>query len=84
MMNRQKVEEYFKDLEAILTERNLVWNMDETGKSFEHDPVKVIAEKGARNVPGRTSAMSTHVTIVASVNAAGERKSPLLVVRGKT
>jgi hypothetical protein len=53
MMNRQKVEEYFKDLEAILTERNLfdkpklVWNMDETGKSFEHDPVKVIAEKGA-------------------------------------
>jgi hypothetical protein len=60
MMNRQKVEEYFKDLEAILTERNLfdkpklVWNMDETGKSFEHDPVKVIAVKGARNVPGRT------------------------------
>jgi hypothetical protein len=41
MMNRQKVEGYFKDLEAILTERNLldkpklVWNMDETGKSFE-------------------------------------------------
>jgi hypothetical protein len=39
MMNRQKVEEYFKDLEAILTERNLLdkpklaWNMDETGKS---------------------------------------------------
>jgi hypothetical protein len=58
--------------------------MDETGKSFEHDPVKVIAEKGARNVPRRTSAMSTHVTIVASVNAAGERMSPLLVVNGKT
>ena len=90
MMNRQKVEEYFKDLEAILTERNLldkpklVWNMDETGKSFEQDPVKVIAEKGARKIPGRTSAMSTHVTIVACVNAAGERMSPLLVVNGKT
>jgi hypothetical protein len=28
--------------------------LDETGKSFEHDPVKVIAEKGARNVPERT------------------------------
>ena len=28
--------------------------------------------------------MSTHVTIVASVNAAGERMSPLLVVKGKT
>ena len=43
-MNRQKVGEYFKDLEAILTERNilykpkLVWNIDETGKSFKHDP----------------------------------------------
>ena len=58
--------------------------MDETGKSFEHDPVKVIAEKGARNVRGRTSAMSTHLTIVACVNAAGERMSPLLVVKGKT
>jgi hypothetical protein len=46
--------------------------------------VKVIAEKGANNVPGHTSAMSTHVTIVACVNAAGERMSPLLVVRGKT
>ena len=89
-MNRQKVGEYFKDLEAILTERNilykpkLVWNIDETGKSFKHDPVKVIAEKGANNVPGRTSAMSTHVTIVACVNAAGERMSTLLVVRCKT
>ena len=90
MINRQKIEEHFKDLEAILTERNildkpmLVWNMDETGKSFEHDPVKVIAEKGAINVRGRTSAMSTHLTIVACVNAAGERMSPLLVVKGKT
>jgi hypothetical protein len=43
--------------------------MYETWKSFEHDPVKVIDEKGARKVPGRTSAMSTHVTIVACVNA---------------
>jgi hypothetical protein len=47
MMNRQRVEEYFKDFEAI--ERNLLnkpkldWNMYETWKSFEHDPVKVIA-----------------------------------------
>ena len=88
MMNHQKVEEYFKDFEAI--ERNLLnkpkldWNMYETSKSFEHDPVKVIAEKGARKVPGRTSAMSTHVTIVACVNAADERMSPLLVIKAKT
>jgi hypothetical protein len=30
------------------------------------------------------SVMSTHVTIVACVNAAGEMMSPLLVVKGKT
>ncbi|VDI62467.1 Hypothetical predicted protein [Mytilus galloprovincialis] len=62
----------------------MIWNMDETGKSFEHDPVKVLAEKGTRNVPGRTSAMSTHVTIVACVNAEGQKMSPLLIVQGKT
>jgi hypothetical protein len=88
MMNRQKVEEYFKDFEAIernlLNKRKLDWNMYETWKSFEHDPVKVIAEKGARKVPGRTSAMTTHVTIVACVKAADERMSPLLVIKAKT
>ena len=39
--------------------------------------LKVIAEKGARNVPGRTA-------LVACVNATGEIMSPLLVVKGKT
>ncbi|VDH90293.1 Hypothetical predicted protein [Mytilus galloprovincialis] len=90
MMNRQKVEAYFQDLGLILTQKNLlekpkmIWNMDECGKSFEHNPVKVVAEKGAKNVPGRTSAISTHVTIVACVNAMGDKMSPLLVVKGKT
>ncbi|VDI17643.1 Hypothetical predicted protein [Mytilus galloprovincialis] len=89
-MNKQKVEEYFQALEKVLTEKDIskkpkmIWNMDETGKSFEHDPVKVLAEKGTRNVPGRTSAMSTHVTIVACVNAEGQKMSPLLIVQGKT
>ncbi|CAG2219868.1 unnamed protein product [Mytilus edulis] len=89
-MNRQKVEEYFQALEKILTEKDIakkpkmIWNMDETGTSFDHDPVKVLAEKGTRNVPGRTSAMSTHETIVACVNAEGQKMSPLLIVTGKT
>jgi hypothetical protein len=32
-----------------------IWNCDECGKQFEHTPVRVVAEKGARNVVGRTS-----------------------------
>lgn len=64
-----------------MTDRpKLIWNMDETGKLFEHDLVKVLAEKGAWNIPERTCAMSTHITIVACVHADGRKMSPLLVV----
>ncbi|CAG2203648.1 unnamed protein product [Mytilus edulis] len=90
MMNRQKVEEYFHAFEKTLIEKDIakkptmIWNMDETGKSFEHDPVKVLAEKGTTNVPGRTSAMSKHVTIIACANAEGHKMSSLLIVTGKT
>ena len=52
--------------------------MDETGTSL-----KVIAEKGVNNVPWRTRAIRTHVTIVACVNSVGERMSTLLVVKCK-
>lgn len=57
---------------------------DETGKQFEHDPVRVIAEKGSKSVVGRTSPGRTNITVMACVNAAAEKMSPLLIVEGKT
>jgi hypothetical protein len=42
-----------------------MWNCDETGKNFEHQPVKVIAANGEKSVVGRTSASSSNITIMA-------------------
>nr|XP_011443131.2 jerky protein homolog [Crassostrea gigas] len=90
MVNPQVVKNYFDDLDNILTRLDLhgkpsqIWNCDETGKQFEHDPVRVIAEKGSKSVVGRTSPGRTNITVMACVNAAGEKMSPLLIVKGKT
>ncbi|CAG2188941.1 unnamed protein product [Mytilus edulis] len=56
MLNRVVVTKYFEDLGKVITDNNLtaatIWNMDETGKQFEHNPTNVCARKGSRNVPG--------------------------------
>ncbi|VDI28463.1 Hypothetical predicted protein [Mytilus galloprovincialis] len=73
MLNRVVVTKYFEDLEKVITDNNLtavhIWNMDETGKQFEHNPTNVCARKGSRNVLGQTSNSRENVTILASVNA---------------
>lgn len=72
----------------MITENNLqsdvIWNADETGKGFEHNPSNVVARKGAKNIPGRTGNSRENITILACVNAQGEKLPPLCVVKGKT
>jgi hypothetical protein len=82
---------YFNDLDPLLDKLDLkekpdqIWNCDETGKIFEHQPVKVIAAKEEKSVVGRTSASSSNITIMACVNAAGRTMPPLFVAtKGKT
>lgn len=90
MLNPVVVQKYMDDLGNILQELDLVnqpaqiWNCDETGRNFEHTPVRVIAEKGARNVVGRTSNNRTNITIMACVNAEGKSMSPMFIAKGKT
>ena len=91
MLNPVVVTNYFNDLDALLDKLDLkekpdkIWNCDETGKLFEHQPVKVIAAKGEKSVVGRTSANSSNITIMACVNAAGRTMPPLFVAtKGKT
>jgi hypothetical protein len=67
-----------------ITHLAAIWNCDETGKQFEHEPVKVIAPKGARKVVGRTSSVRTNVRIMACVNAVGISMPPMFIVKGKT
>ena len=46
--------------------------------------MKVISEKGVRNVVGKTSENRTNITILACRNAAGKFIPPLVIVEGKT
>ncbi|XP_062582083.1 uncharacterized protein LOC134243872 [Saccostrea cucullata] len=61
-----------------------IWNCDETGKQFQHTPVKMISAKGARNVVGRVSQNRTNITIMDCVHGAGGKMPPKVVVKGKT
>ena len=88
-LNAEKVNEYFQLLEKVITENSLsdpshIWNMDEKGIRIEHKPQSVLSRKGSRSVLGKVSNCRDNVTIVASVNAAGKRMPPLLIVKGTT
>ena len=89
-MNSHVTSKYFEDLSKTLTELNLVnkpsclWNMDEMSMSFEHTPVKVVARKGMRGLPGGVADSKQTQTVLASVNASRESMPPLVVVKGKT
>jgi len=89
ILNPVVVSKYFDDLGSLLDKLglqekpHLLWNCDETGQSFEHSPVRVIAEKSSRNVLGRTSNTRTNVTIMACINAAGKSRSPMFITKEK-
>ncbi|KAK3108839.1 hypothetical protein FSP39_017026 [Pinctada imbricata] len=90
MVNKEVLNKYFSGLKVIIDELNLgdkphlIWNADEVGKSFEHEPVRILAEKGSKNVVGRSSSNRTNITVLASVNASGDKMPPLMIVKGKT
>ncbi|XP_033755670.1 jerky protein homolog-like [Pecten maximus] len=90
MLNSTVVDNYFVELAGIVEALNLqnaperIWNADETGKQFMHTPVRVIAQKGSKNVVGRTGNDRTNITIMATVNAKGDTMPPMIIVKGKT
>ena len=89
-MNPLIVTNYFSDLGKLVTSLGLhqkpecIWNADETGLILTHKPTSVVARKGARAVPGRTSNSRESITSLVAVNAAGHRIPPLHVIKGKT
>ena len=67
MLNPSVVDNYFKDLEKVISELgingNEIWNCDETGLNFEHTPPKIVTERGSTSVVGKTSQKSSNLTI---------------------
>ena len=90
MLNSTTVEEYFVDLQKLLTKLKLfnkpaqIFSMDETGIQMEHVPTNVVARKGSKIVPGRVSNNRENITVIACVNALGTAMPPMVIAKGKT
>ena len=68
----------------LVSSPHLIWNCDETGISMEYSPTAVVARRGTRNVPGRTSNSRQNITMMACINAVGTCMPPMFVIKGKT
>ena len=62
---------------------NCIYNMDETGLPLDHNPSKVIAMKGAKEVHCRNSGNKMQIIILACANAVGTVIPPMVVFQGK-
>jgi len=89
-MDFKKVQRYFEALHGLLQKTGVsecpkrIWNMDETGLQLEHKPQRVIAQKGVKYLHARTSGNREMLTVIACVNAAGDRIPPHVIAKGKT
>ena len=90
LMNQNYVAKYFRALKEVFDEYKLerfpkrIWNMDETGMVLEHKPSKILARRGSKHLHSRTSGNRELITVIATVNPAGEALPPHMVVKGKT
>ncbi|GFR61927.1 tigger transposable element-derived protein 6-like protein [Elysia marginata] len=90
MLNEVTVGRYFDDLGRLLDKLGLkkkpsqIWNCDETGLQFTHNPSLKIAKKGSRTLHARASNSKENVTVLACINALGSTMPPMCFVKGKT
>ena len=82
--NCTNVDTFFKNLDSVQKRYNFsadcIYNIDETGLTTVHKPVKVIAGKGVKQVGQVTSAeRGTLVTMVGCINALGNFIPPFLI-----
>lgn len=86
--SRENLNKYYKELHAILTKSNLhdkpknIYNIDETGFSTEHSPLKIICNRNTKS-QAVTSNRSTLTTVIAAGNALGNYVPPYYVFKGK-
>jgi len=83
-LNRVKVNSFFALLKDEVEKNHImpdrIYNMDETGVSAVHDPRKIIARKGQKQV-GRivSGEKGRNITVVCSVSAVGSYVPPMFV-----
>ena len=70
---------------ACFEDPRRIFNMDESPFSVGKEKVKVLAQKGTKNVLYHKSGSSReHLTLIAAINAAGEVVEPRVVFKNKT
>ena len=90
MLSSTTVEEYFVDLQKLLTKLKMfnklpqIFNMYETGIQMEHIPTNEVARKGSKIVPGRISNNRENITVIACINTSGTAMHPMVIAKGKT
>ena len=82
--NRPKVQQFFDLYKDVLQKHQYlpshIWNMDESGVSTVHEPGKIVATKGAKQVSKMTSGeRGPTVTVICCMNAAGTYVPPMMI-----
>lgn len=82
--NKPIVEKFFDKYKEVLNKHKFtpdrIYNMDESGLSTVHNPPKVVAPTGVKQVGGITSSeRGVNVTIISCINAIGNSVPPVLV-----
>eukprot|EP00734_Pompholyxophrys_sp_LG126_P000223 Pompholyxophrys_sp_v1_NODE_57_length_2826_cov_4.619271.p1 type:complete len:181 gc:universal NODE_57_length_2826_cov_4.619271:1826-1284(-) len=58
-----------------------IWNMDESGFSFDQNSLYTYCRRGRKNVHAKSSGNREHVSIVSSVSAAGQSMPPFFLFK---
>ena len=80
----ETVQNYFDELQSIINKYHLeespqlIFNIDETGISPEHNPPMVIGPKGV-TIPAVTSPRSGTTTLISCVSATGQVMPPFII-----
>ena len=87
-LNKASVEKYFNNLQSVIEKYNFqphqIYNVDESGLSCVHKPVKVLALKGKRVVSTATSGeRGVTTTVVTCYNAVGNYVPPMMIFKRK-
>lgn len=86
--NKPSVDNFFhlykSELEKELYTADRIYNMDETGLTVVHQPGKVLAQRGQKQVGKLTSGEKGQtVTVICAVSAAGSYVPPMLIFKRK-
>ena len=85
--NPEKIQDYFKELDKILTKYNLkerpdlIYNIDEKGISCEHKPPYIVCNRSLK-AQAITSPRSSKTTLIAMGNALGNYVPPFFIFPG--